>query len=287
MSNLKKIIEAVYDYYGDVLNLTLTDYPRPDSQRIAEKCDMIELERLLQLILGCAVNCAEKQSYITQIMCLEESLQQNIMRALQDLETAFQGASPSRSSLSLANFDNKILQEERDTLAQKCFEGEKRIRMLMEDKSNLQQEIYKLQEELEKSHGNTAVIGDDGVSLGPIQTGSTRYNDLRRQLDTLKDDLIQSETAREDLKLKSQQQHVEIISMQQKVEELTKNTSKMAQLKDELDVLRESNDKIKVLETQLATYKKRLEDYNDLKKQVCSFYLAEKVHFHKNLSSNR
>lgn len=273
MSNLRKVIDAVYEYYGDVLNLTLADYPRPDSQRIAEKCDLIELERLLQLILGCAVYCEEKQTYITQIRCLEESLQQNIMQALQDLETAFQGASPSRSSLSMANFDNKMLQEERDTLAQKCFEAEKRIRLLIEDKSNLQQEIYKLQEELEsKSNGSTAVIGDDGVSLGPIQSGSTRYNDLRRQLDALKDELIQSETAREDLKLKSQQQNVEIISMQQKIEELTKNTSKMSQLKDELDVLRESNDKMKVLETQLATYKKRLEDYNDLKKQVCKLF---------------
>jgi len=39
-------------------------------------------------------------------------------------------------------------------------------------------------------------------------------------------------------------------------------------LKDEVDVLRESNDKLKICEAQLDTYKKKLEDYNDLKKQV-------------------
>lgn len=40
------------------------------------------------------------------------------------------------------------------------------------------------------------------------------------------------------------------------------------QLKDEVDVLRESNDKLKECEIQLDTYKKRLEEYNDLKKHI-------------------
>lgn len=63
-------------------------------------------------------------------------------------------------------------------------------------------------------------IGDDGVSLGPVQAGSVRYNDMRRQLDHLKDELIQSETTREDLRLKSQQQDGELQILQQRIEEL-------------------------------------------------------------------
>lgn len=127
MSNLKKVIEGVYDYYADVLNYSLSDFPRPDAMRIAEKRDMNELERLLELILGCAVNCSDKQNYIKEIMCLEESLQQNIMKALQELESTWQGHSLSRNSISIINFDYKILQEERDILAQKCFEAEKQV----------------------------------------------------------------------------------------------------------------------------------------------------------------
>ena len=111
------------------MSYSLSDFPRPEAIRIAEKHDVNELGRLLQLILGCAVNCNDKQDYIKQIMCLEESLQQNIMRALQDLESTWQGAgaSMSRNSLSIASFDFKLLQEERDGLAQKCFEHEKRV----------------------------------------------------------------------------------------------------------------------------------------------------------------
>ncbi|XP_055840212.1 protein hook [Episyrphus balteatus] len=267
MSNMKKVIEGIYDYYTDVLNYTLSDYPRPDAQKIAEKSDMIELERLLQLILGCAVNCADKQDYITQIMELEESLQQNIMRALQDLESTLQGSSPSRNSIAMVNFDFKLLQEERDALAQKCFEAEKKILLLVEEKTLVQQELTKLQLEMEK-HENPSTIGEDGTSLGPMQPGSARYNELRRQMELLKEELLQSETAREDLKIKTQQQEKELTTLQQKIEELTQNTTELSQLKDELDILRESNDKLKVYETQLITYKKKLEDHNDLKKQI-------------------
>lgn len=247
MSNLKKVIEGIFDFYNDALNLNLIEFERPDALKIAEKIDQIQLGRLLQLVLGCAVNCAEKQTYITQIMQLEESLQRNIMRALQDLENAWQGASPSRSSLSIANFDLKILQEERDALAQKCYESEKQVResfklfffdtsllvlpklcstdylqitLLLEEKSTMQLEISKLQNEMRRLE-NPTVIGDDGMSIGPVQPGSARYNELRRQLDLLKDELIQSETSREDLRSKTIQQEKEISMLQQKVDELS------------------------------------------------------------------
>lgn len=39
-------------------------------------------------------------------------------------------------------------------------------------------------------------------------------------------------------------------------------------MKDELDALREANDKLKASEALITTYKKKLEDYSDLKRQV-------------------
>ena len=40
---------------------------------------------MLQLILGCAVNCDHKQQYIESIMNLEESVQQVLMLAIQEM----------------------------------------------------------------------------------------------------------------------------------------------------------------------------------------------------------
>lgn len=39
-------------------------------------------------------------------------------------------------------------------------------------------------------------------------------------------------------------------------------------MKDEVDALREAAEKLKITESQLATYKKKLEDYNDIRRQV-------------------
>lgn len=76
------------------------------------------------IVTGCAINCSQKQEYITQIIESEESLQRDIMKAIQELENIWQGTAASRTSLSLPTFDAKVLQDERDVLAQKCHEAE-------------------------------------------------------------------------------------------------------------------------------------------------------------------
>lgn len=52
VSNLKKITETVFDYYGEILNITLNEFGRPNATKIAEENDPNELGRFLQLILG-------------------------------------------------------------------------------------------------------------------------------------------------------------------------------------------------------------------------------------------
>ncbi|KAF8561688.1 hypothetical protein P879_09911 [Paragonimus westermani] len=57
--------------------------PVPDLELIVERNDEDAAFRLLQLILGCAVNCESKQTYIEAIMCMEESVQHVLMEAIQ------------------------------------------------------------------------------------------------------------------------------------------------------------------------------------------------------------
>lgn len=65
MSNLKKVVESIIDYYMEVLNITLnSDFTRPDVMKIAEKYDKAELGHLLQMILGKNKQFASKYKWV-------------------------------------------------------------------------------------------------------------------------------------------------------------------------------------------------------------------------------
>lgn len=135
VSNLKKIVEAVMEYYIECLNQQLSGYVKPDATKIGEHCDNYELRRLLQLILGCAVNCNQKQQYITRIMGMEETVQQAIMQSIQELDSNMHGprlslgTSLNFESLDVADGTQQRLLTElqltvdlKEQLAQKCHE---------------------------------------------------------------------------------------------------------------------------------------------------------------------
>ena len=61
VSNLKKILKGILDYNHEILGQQINDFTLPDVNLIGEHADAAELGRMLQLILGCAVNCEQKQ----------------------------------------------------------------------------------------------------------------------------------------------------------------------------------------------------------------------------------
>lgn len=196
-------------------------------------------------------------------MEMEEDIQRNIMKALQEIENIGTPSS-ARNSINLQGADIK---DDREHLAQKLHEKENLIGMMMEEKNVMQHEISKLQSALEK-YENQTLIGEDGMSMGTPLQGSVRMNELRKQIENLKNDLLLSETVKEDLKMKSTQQEKQISTLQTKIDELTKASSELSQIKDEVDILREASEKSKEYERQLAIYKKKLEDSNDMKRQI-------------------
>ena len=60
---------------------------------------------MLQLILGCAVNCDHKQQYIESIMNLEESVQQVLMLAIQEMITS----GSTKGNIIFSSFTANIL----------------------------------------------------------------------------------------------------------------------------------------------------------------------------------
>lgn len=86
-SNLNRILQKIYDYASDLQSNQF----RPcviepkDVAVIAQNFDPNQINRLIQLILFCAINCDKKQDYIEKIRNLPTEVKQDIKEAIEEL----------------------------------------------------------------------------------------------------------------------------------------------------------------------------------------------------------
>ncbi|XP_061118235.1 protein Hook homolog 3 isoform X1 [Conger conger] len=286
VSNLKKILKGILDYNHEVLGQQINDFTLPDVTLVGEHSDTAELGRMLQLILGCAVNCEQKQEYIQTIMMMEESVQHVVMTAIQELmskETPVMAGNDAYIDLdrqlkktvedlndALATKEEiaqrcheldmqaYLVQEERDRLRLEYIELEERVAALQEEKGSLLAENQILMERLNQSDS----IEDLNSPAG------RRHLQLQAQLEQLQEETFRLEASKDDYRIRCEELDKELQDLRGQNEDLTSLADEAQSLKDEMDVLRHSSDKVSKLEGMVESYKKKLEDLGDLRRQV-------------------
>uniref|UniRef100_A0A673YYF5 Hook microtubule tethering protein 3 n=1 Tax=Salmo trutta TaxID=8032 RepID=A0A673YYF5_SALTR len=265
ISNLKKVLKGILDYNQEVLQQQINDFTLPDINLIGEHSDAAELGRMLQLILGCAVNCEQKQEYIQTIMMLEESVQHVVMTAIQELmskECPVLGGSDSYADIdrqlkrTVEDLNEALATKEE--IAQRCHELDMQVAALQEERGSLLAENQILMERLNQSDS----IEDLNSPVG------RRHLQLQTQLEQLQEETFRLEAAKDDYRLRCEELGKELTDLRGQNEELTSLADEAQSLKDEMDVLRHSSDKVSKLEVLVESYKKKLEDLGDLRRQV-------------------
>ncbi|XP_061593785.1 protein Hook homolog 1 [Cololabis saira] len=265
INNLKKILQMVVDYYNEVLGQEISDFPLPDMSVVAEHSDAVELGRLLQLILGCAVRCERKQEYIQIIMTLEESVQHVVMTAIQELMSkeimAPFGAEPSGDlelQLKKALEELAELLSEKEALAQRCQELDMQVAVLQEERNSLLAENDVLTD-----RANQLDTFDD-----PSTPSGRKHSQLQQQLETVQEENFRLEAAKDDYRIHCEQLEKQLIELQHRNDDLTSLAEESRALKDELDILRNCSDRVVMLESSVDTYKRKLDNLGDLKRQM-------------------
>ncbi|XP_041666557.1 protein Hook homolog 3 isoform X3 [Cheilinus undulatus] len=263
VSNLKKILKGILDYYQEVLGQHINDFTLPDVNLIGEHSDAAELGRMLQLLLGCAVNCEQKQEYIQTIMMMEESVQHVVMTAIQELMSKETPVTGNDSYVDIDRQLKKTVEELNDALAtkeeiaQRCRELDMQVAALQEEKSSLLAENQVLMERLNQSDS----IEDINSPAG------RRHLQLQTQLEQLQEETFRLEAAKDDYRIRCEELEKELLDVKSQNEELTSLADEAQSLKDEMDVLRHSSDKVSKLEGTVEHYKKKLEDMGLLRRQ--------------------
>uniref|UniRef100_A0A6Q2ZQU8 Hook microtubule-tethering protein 2 n=1 Tax=Esox lucius TaxID=8010 RepID=A0A6Q2ZQU8_ESOLU len=239
VSNLKKILQSMLEYYHDVLGHQVADKHLPDICLIGEFEDVTELGKLVQLVLGCAVSCEKKQEQICQIMTLEESVQHVVMTAIQEVSGLLWVFCRCRSVYHL--------RLHLKTLA-----------VALEEKSSLLVEIRSLKEKLSRCDTQDASTTITGKKLLLLQS----------QMEQLQEENYRLENSRDDMRVRGEVLEREVVELTHRNEELTSLAQEAQTLKDEMDILRHSSDRVSRLEAMVDTYKRKLEDLGDLRRQV-------------------
>ncbi|XP_038146351.1 protein Hook homolog 2-like isoform X1 [Cyprinodon tularosa] len=266
VSNLKKILKSMLEYYHDVLGQQVSDEHLPDVSLIGEMGDVTELGKLLQLVLGCAVSCEKKQEQIQQIMTLEESVQHVVMTAIQEL-LAKEPSSEPGSPETYGDFDYQSRKyyylseepDEKEDLIQRCKDLEHQLSLGVEERSSLQAEIRSMRERLSRS---------DSLDASATTITGKKLLLLQSQMEQLQEENYRLENSRDDLRVRADMLEQEVADLQHRNEELTSLAHEAQALKDEMDILRHSSDRVNQLEALVETYKRKLEDLGDLRRQV-------------------
>uniref|UniRef100_A0A4W5Q102 Hook microtubule tethering protein 2 n=1 Tax=Hucho hucho TaxID=62062 RepID=A0A4W5Q102_9TELE len=227
--------------HEQVLGHQVADEHLPDINLIGEFGDVTELGKLVQLVLGCAVSCEKKQEQIQQIMTLEESVQHVVMTAIQEVSvldiillSSCEIAPTSTILCSLKPFS------------------------VLEEKSSLEVETHSLREKLSCSDPQDASTTITGKKLLLLQS----------QMEQLQEENYRLENSRDDMRVRGEILEREVLDLTHHNNELTSLAQEAQTLKDEMDILRHSSDRVSRLEALVETYKRKLEDLGDLRRQV-------------------
>ncbi|CAO2588139.1 Protein Hook homolog 1 [Lemmus lemmus] len=281
-SNLKKVLHGITSYYHEFLGQQISEELIPDLNQITECSDPVELGRLLQLILGCAVNCERKQEHIKNIMTLEESVQHVVMTAIQELMSKEIVSSPAGDTVGELEQQLKSaleeLQEaiaEKEELKQRCQELDMQVTALQDEKNSLVSENEMMNEKLDQLDGSF----DD-----PNTMVARKYFHAQLQLEQLQEENYRLEAAKDDYRVHCEELEKQLIEFQHRNDELTSLAEETRALKDEIDVLRATSDKANKLESTVEVYRQKLQDLNDLRKQVKSLQETNMMYMHNTVS---
>uniref|UniRef100_A0A674HJB5 Hook microtubule tethering protein 2 n=1 Tax=Taeniopygia guttata TaxID=59729 RepID=A0A674HJB5_TAEGU len=253
VNNLRQVLQSVLEYWQDVLGQAVAEQHVPDVAPAARHGDPEQLGKLVRLVLGCAVSCPQ---HIQRIMTLEESVQHEVMAAIQELLDP--EPSEPMAAETYGNFDTQsrryyYLSQEppEEGSGQRCHELEQQVAALQEEKGHLAAENRALREQLECDAAGAA---------------AKKLLRLQTQVEELQEENYRLESGREELRARCSRLEEEARGLQARAQELSGLAGEARALRDEMDLLRASSARAGRLEAAVATYRGRAAAAGELRR---------------------
>ncbi|TYZ64150.1 hypothetical protein PybrP1_004443 [[Pythium] brassicae (nom. inval.)] len=275
-SNLKALLRAVELYYHEELGQLCEASELVDAHLIAKQGDAVEVAKLAELVLGCAVQCPGRSEYIHPIMQMDASEQASMMHLIESIMHRFQLTSPSggggsSARNSLANTSFSYLGHEgesAESLAAQLTLALDKAAGLELRALDLEREKRELTERFEDALRAKQALADERAKLADERDKlvSERQSTLAR--DNLKiQQIVASEVHALTLELEERREELQRVKREAS-ERLMVLENEVRRQADELDISRSKLGQLAKLEASVAKYKKKLEEVAALRSQV-------------------
>ncbi|TRY54743.1 hypothetical protein DNTS_031266 [Danionella cerebrum] len=231
-----------------------------------------ELRRLLLLLLGCAVQCERKETFIQQIQCLDIDTQAEIALCIQEVTQNPSAVLPLEFG-DLCGLNGAEMQMIFCTMA-------KQIQNLLSQRDAHLERIAELCQQKESSISHLTPSSGFGDTLPEGLT--VQLADSKAKLRRLKQELEDKGDQLLDYKQEMQTMEEEIKKLQRENRTLQVEARVSRSLKDELDFLRERAAKVDQLQTELKNCTHRLRSMDFYRTQ-----LKEQQSFSASLQENK
>ena len=235
----------------------------PDVTLIGRDYSAEQLALLLQLILGCAINCSRKEHFIEIMTHLPLSVQHGIKTAIQQMDPFDDINSLSAVDTSSTPSDFPTNCEVKESALQRIAELEAIINKVKNEKILLQMENEKLSEKLKVSQNyETNSNQRDSFDSEAV------FQRLNNQMIALQNELSKNEEIKEDYRMSAELREKEVNKLRQQVDQLMTKLNEFKQDRDELDRLRYLNEEVERYKAKDEVHKKKIEELKETKRQL-------------------
>ncbi|XP_050534623.1 protein Daple [Daktulosphaira vitifoliae] len=240
-SYILKNIKMLYEEELDQVILTMPDCLRfgrePYSKRSYE-----DLKLLLLLLLGCAVQCPNKEKFIERIKML-----------------------PIESQHALVHYIKQITESQKIVITQENAEHLttdlmiSHIRQLVKERD----QYLQLWTEMEEKRCSSFKPMQSSTSVGPSsdnQNYAIELADWKAKLRKLRHELEEKTEALSETKEELEQTNYTVSKLKEEIEQIKVDARAAKAYRDEVDALREKAENYEHLETEIKKYKEKLSD---------------------------
>ncbi|XP_031442766.1 coiled-coil domain containing 88A isoform X2 [Clupea harengus] len=231
-----------------------------------------ELRRLLVLLLGCAVQCERKETFIQHIQSLDIETQTAIAVCIQEVTQDPRAVLPLQYA-ELCGLQMEEIQSLFSVMA-------KQIQGMLSQRDTHLERIAELCQECESSQSHSAPPA--GFGDGPPEGLAVQLADCKAKLRRLKQELEDKGDQLLDYKLEVQTLERELKKLQQENRTLQGEARVSRALRDELDCLRDRAAKAEQLQTELQSCTHRLRSLD-----LCRTQLKEQQQYCTTLQENK